>query len=148
MFVVNRNPSAVELRKFGSAMIIGFCVIAAVLWLSAWFRGGTAALAWSGSGRQIAAIVCAVLGAALFGLSRVSLSTTKVVYVGWMSAAVPVGLFMSQVLLTILFVLLLPLFSLIVRFGDPLRRKISAQPSYWEDYKHYEPTLERMRRPF
>jgi hypothetical protein len=41
----------------------------------------------------------------------------------------------------------LPLFSLIVRFGDPLRKKLGGA-TYWEPYRPHEPTLERMRRPF
>jgi hypothetical protein len=45
-------------------------------------------------------------------------------------------------------VIVLPPFSLLVRRKDPLRRKRTKEGSYWEDYKPYEPTLERMKRLF
>ncbi|MEK7710827.1 MAG: hypothetical protein AAB341_02930, partial [Planctomycetota bacterium] len=64
-----------------------------------------------------------------------------------MTATAPVGIVMSTILLTMLFMLILPVFSLIVRMGDPLRKKLGGA-TYWEDYKAHEPTLERMRRPF
>ena len=145
MFTVNRNPSESDLRKFGRAMLIGFGAIAVVLWIGAAWRSG--ASAWTGAGAQVAAIVSASLGAAFFALSRASRSMTKTVYVGWMTATAPVGIVMSTILLTVLFVLILPVFSLIVRMADPLRRKLGGS-TYWEDYKPHEPTLERMRRPF
>jgi hypothetical protein len=147
MFQVNRNPSESDLRKFGRAMLIGFGVIGVVLWIAGARRAGAQVSAWTGSGAQVAAIVLASLGAALFALSRASRSMTKTVYIGWMTVTVPVGIVMSTILLTVLFMLILPVFSLIVRMGDPLRRKLGGT-TYWEDYKAHEPTLERMRRPF
>lgn len=147
MFQVNRNPSESDLRKFGRAMLIGFGAIAVVLWIGAAWRSGTSASAWTGAGAQISAIVLTSLGAGLFALSRASLTMTKTVYVGWMATTAPVGIVMSTILLTLLFVLILPMFSLIVRMADPLRKKLGGA-TYWEDYKMHEPTLERMRRPF
>lgn len=148
MFTVNKNPSPTELRKFGNAMLIGFGALAAVIWLLPAWRGGAAALSWSGRTGQIVAVVFVGLGAGLFVLSRVSGSATRAAYVGWMSVAVPIGVAMSTVLLSLMYFVLLPVFSLIVRRGDPLRRKITGSGTYWEEYKHYEPTLERMRRQF
>jgi len=70
------------------------------------------------------------------------------VYVGWMSAAFAIGAVMTVVLMTVLFIVLLPLFSL-TRLADPLRMKLKpAGESYWEDHKHHESTLERTARPF
>jgi hypothetical protein len=68
-------------------------------------------------------------------------------YVTWMRASTPIGLAMSTVLLSVLFLFMLPLFSLVVRLGDPLRKKL-GETTYWEDYKPHEATLERMRRLF
>ena len=147
MFRVNRNPSESDLRKFGRAMLIGFGAIAIVLWIGAAWRSDASASVWTGAGGQIVAIVSASLGAGLFALSRASRSITRTVYVGWMTATTPVGIVMSTILLTALFVLILPVFSLIVRMADPLRRKLGGS-TYWEDHKPHEPTLERMRRPF
>jgi hypothetical protein len=118
-----------------------------VLWIAAARRSGVSVWVWTGTDAQVAAIVSASLGAALLALSRASRSMTKTVYVGWMTATAPVGIVMSTILLTVLFVLILPVFSLIVRMSDPLRKKLGGA-TYWEDYKAHEPTLERMRRPF
>ncbi len=74
-------------------------------------------------------------------------NTARPVYVAWMTVTVPIGLVMSTVLLTVLFVFVLPLFSLIVRWSDPLQKKLGAS-TYWEEYKPHEHTLERMRRLF
>jgi hypothetical protein len=84
----------------------------------------------------------------LWAIAMTSVSLAKPVYVGWMSVAVPIGLVMSTIMLAVLFFLLLPVFSLVVRWGDPLRKRIRRDGSYWEDYKPYEPTMDRMARPF
>jgi hypothetical protein len=148
MFSVNKNPSVGDLRKFGRAMVIGFAGLALVMWFAPWLKTRNASvLVWSATDPQIAALVLLALGLGLCILGYAAPGTAKLVYVGWMSVAVPVGLAMSMVLLTVLFVFLLPVFSLVVRLGDPLRKKLRGD-SYWEDYKPHEPTLERMRRPF
>ena len=67
--------------------------------------------------------------------------------IAWMSITVPIGIAMSTLLLTIMFILVLPLFSLIVRLADPLRKRLSGS-SYWENYPKHPPTLDRLRRPF
>ncbi|MFQ5591061.1 MAG: hypothetical protein ACE5HE_07865 [Phycisphaerae bacterium] len=149
MFEVNKSPTAGELRKFGWAMLLGFGVLGLVLWLAPWVgTGDTAVLEWAGTGKQMTAVFLWLLGTALIALSFVSRRVTRVVYIAWMSVVVPIGVAMSTLLLTLLFVFLLPVFSVAVRFGDPLRKRRTAEGSYWEDYKHYEPTLERMKRPF
>jgi len=148
LFTVNKNPTPIDLRKFGNAMLIGFGALAAILWLLPSLKEGSVALSWSGRNSQVVAIVFVALGIGLFILSRVSSALTKTIYVGWMSVAVPIGIVMSTIALSILFFLLLPIFSLIIRRSDPLRKKIKRSGTYWEDYKHYEPTLDRMQRQF
>jgi hypothetical protein len=148
MFTVNKSPSVGDLRKFGWAMLLGFGVIGAVLWTAAWGKyGGSGPLGWSGSGAQVVALCLWALGAGLCALSLYSPASAKPVYVTWMRATAPIGIVMSTILLTLVFVLVLPLFALIVRMGDPLRKKLGGS-TYWEDYKPHEPTLERMRRLF
>ena len=148
MFTVNKNPSVGDLRKFGWAMLIGFGVIGAVLWTAAWRKyGGHGLLGWSGVSAQVVALCLWALGAGLCALSLYSPASVKPVYVTWMRVTVPVGMVMSTILLTLVFVLVLPLFALIVRMGDPLRRKLGGS-TYWEDYKPYHHTLDRMRRLF
>ena len=148
MFSVNKNPSGGDLRKFGRAMVIGFAVLALVMWFAPWLKTRNASVpAWSATGSQIVALVLLGVGIGLCILRYAAPSAAKVVYVGWMSVLVPVGLAMSVVLLTVLFVFLLPVFSLVVRMSDPLRKKLRGD-TYWENCKPHEPTLERMRRPF
>ena len=148
MFTINTSPSVGDLRKFGWAMLIGFSVIGGVLWATAWRKyGGHGLLGWSGVGAQVVALCLWGLGAGLCTLSLYSPASAKPVYVTWMRATVPIGTVMSTILLTLVFVLVLPVFALIVRMGDPLRKKLGGS-TYWEDYKPHEPTLERMRRLF
>ena len=155
MFTVNRHPSIRELHKYGVGMLIGFGAIGTLLWLWNWigfrpFPGSwnAAEAAWTGSTRQIAAVCFWVLGTGMSLLSYVAPRSAKHVYVAWMSVVVPIGIVMSTVMLSILYFVLLPVFSLIVRFGDPLGRKSKSGGTYWEDHKLHEPTLERMGRQF
>lgn len=147
MFTVNKNPTNADLRKFGWSMLLGFGFIGAILWFVAWHRSGRGTLGWSGAASQHIAVWLFVLGVGLCVIGTKAPSLARPVYVTWMRASTPIGLVMSTVLLTVLFVFVLPLFSLVVRWGDPLRRKIGGT-TYWENYKPYEHTLDRMRRLF
>jgi hypothetical protein len=145
MLSVNRSPSTSELRKFGWAMILGFGVIGALLW---YLGPDPNTLAWTGGGKQVLGPCLWGLGIALLGVSFGPRSLAVPVYVGWMSAAFFLGSIMTAVLMSALFIVLLPVFSLI-RFADPLRLKLKPPgESYWEDHKHHESTLERTARPF
>ena len=149
MFTVNKNPAAADLRKFGWAMLIGFGVIGALVWLAPWFRtGDVGLLAWAARWNQIMAVVFGGLGLALSILSFSSAAAARPVYIVWMTVAVAVGFVVATVMLTLLFVVLLPVFAIVARWGDPLRKKRHAGRTYWEDYKPHEPTLERMTRLF
>jgi hypothetical protein len=149
MFTVNRNPTADDIRKFGYAMLIGFWAVGALLWLGPWLKTrDLSVLGWSGTGLQFTAIGLQTLGVGLCLLSLAAPGAAKPVYVAWMTVAVAIGVVMSTVLLTALFLCLLPVFSLVVRAGDPLRKRLTAGGSYWEDYRPHEATLERMKRPF
>ncbi len=147
MFKVNKNPSVRDLRKFGWAMLLGFSVIAMILWLLAWRRYGGDLLSWSGAASQGVAVGIFFLGIGLCVIGVAAPSIARPIYIAWMTVTVPIGMVMSTILLTMLFVFLLPLFSLVVRLGDPLRKKLGGA-TYWEDYKPHEHTLERMRRLF
>jgi len=130
-------------------MIAGFAVLGGILWLAPWVKQQEmAALAWSGSRVQVAAVCLWALGLVLLGVSRGPHALARAVYVGWMSVAVLLGIVMTTILLTAIFIVVLPLFSVVVRLGDPLRKKLTNDDTYWEDYRPYEPTMERMRRPF
>ncbi len=149
MFTVNRNPSRDDLRKFGRAMFIGFFAIGALLDFFPFLStGDVLALGWHETPLQYTAVGSMVLGVGLWVLSVAAPRAAKPVYVVWMTAAVAMGTVMTTILLTLLFVLFLPPFSLVVRLGDPLRKRLTGKDSYWEDYKPHEATLTRMQRPF
>jgi hypothetical protein len=150
MFTVNRHPSSADLRSFGRAMLLGFASLGGAVWIVSWWRGAFPSLLdWTGTSAQLAAVGLWAAGVLLYATSHwAPTSIAKPVYVGWMSAATTVGMIMTTVLLTILFVVMLPVFSLVVRASDPLRKRFKSGGTYWEDYRSHEPTLERMRRPF
>lgn len=129
-------------------MLFGFSLLAAIAWWLHARKHGLGWTAWTGGTGQIIAAVFAAAGVvlAIIGVAMPT-AVSRPVYVAWMSATIPLGIIMSTIMLTLLFVFLLPVFSVIVRMGDPLRKKLGGA-TYWEDYKHYEPTLERMARPF
>ena len=149
MFTVNKNPSVRDLSKFGWAMLFGFGVIGAVLWLAPWIKHRDAALLdWSGTSVQITAVCVWTVGLLLCLLGTIAPAVAKPVYVIWMTVGVAIGTVMSTVLLTVMFFVLLPVFSLVVRLGDPLRKKRHNGKTYWEDYKPHDVTIERLQRPF
>ena len=149
MFTVNKNPSIGDLRSFGLAMFLGFFFIGALLFFAPFLRTrDVLVLDWTGTRLQYTAVVLQTLAFGLWLLSVKAPRAAKPVYIVWMTFAATMGRVMFTVLLTVLFVLLLPVFSLIVRTGDPLRRKLQRGGSYWEDYRPHETSLERMKRPF
>jgi len=149
VFTVNKNPTVDDLRKFGYAMLTGFVFIGVVIYVAPWLTAREiSALHWAGTWRQWTAVCLGPLGVALCGLSILSPRAAKPVYIVWMTVAVAFGKVVSTVMLTLLFVFFLPVFSLIVRLGDPLRKRLKREGTYWEDYKPQDPTIERMMRPF
>lgn len=68
------------------------------------------------------------------------------IWAGWKKVAHAMGVFNTYLLLSVLYFLFIPFFSL-VRFSDPLSKRLGAA-SYWRDRKPVPDTLERHRRPF
>jgi hypothetical protein len=151
MFTVNKNPSAKDVASFGWVMLGGFGVIGALLWYVALLpKGGwtpAAGWGWNGAGRHVAALVLWALAVLSLIVCRGWPPAGRGYYVVWMTGAMYIGTVVTTVLLTVLFFVLLPLFSLI-RLADPLRLKWNRQESYWEKPSPHEATLERIRRPF
>lgn len=141
MMSVKRNPSAGDLRRFGLAMLLGFGVLGVLLW---WRAGWV----WTGGGRQWTASTLWCVGGLLALVSLGPRRLSVPVYVGWMTGAFWIGRVVTPVMLTVLFVLVLPVFALI-RLSDPLRLRLRPKGgSYWEDHRPQEHTLARMARPF
>ena len=155
LFTVNKKPTTSELHSFGWAMLGGFAVMGAIVWCLPAIKAGIkseetaswAMLQWGYSRVQWFSIGMWILGPVLCVLSFMPYPLARAVYVGWMSVVVPVGMVMSTLLLTVLFVVVLPVFTLI-RLKDPLRKRLKKDGSYWEDSKPHEATIDRMMRPF
>lgn len=143
---VNRNPDARTLRQFRLLMFAAMTGLAVL----AWYRTIYSEAVWNGpvfiamyGGFALWALALLVL---LFSWS--SEAATRSLYVGWMSATRPLGVLMFTVGLSLMFFVLLPIFALIIRWNDPMRRKLRASSTYWEPVKPCEPTPQRMARPF
>jgi hypothetical protein len=146
MYEINRNPTRAELRKFGVVILCGLTVIGALLWWTG--RGEGAGWGWNGSRLHWTAAALWFVGAGVFLLTLMSQGPSRVIYVAWMTLAGGIGTVVTFVLLSVLYFVFLPIFSLI-RFKDPLRLKMPRTAhSYWEEHKHHESTLERTARPF
>jgi len=129
-------------------MLAGFGLFAIVIWTLSTLRHDRSLLTWVGDSNQWTAVGLALLGVLLLTVSRMPAAIARPVYVVWMSAATAIGIVVSTILLTVLFLFVLPPFALIVRWKDPVRKKLRPQGTYWESYPPYEPTLDRLRRPF
>jgi len=67
---------------------------------------------------------------------------------GWMKIVRPIGVFQTYLIMTVIFVVVVPFFSL-KRVLDPLRLRIRREGSYWEPRRPLEDlSLERFHRPF
>lgn len=133
-FKVNKNPTLKDLRQFGVVMLIGFAVIAGLVY---WLKPGNNVPYYLGG-----------LGLVMFLIEMiVPTSLGRIVYIGWMTGATYMGMVMVPFFLTLLYFILLPPFALI-RLKDPLRMKLTPDGTYWEKHENHEASLERMRRPF
>lgn len=142
MFTLSTSPAPGELRKFGVTVLIGLGVIGLLIW---WLKPPVDPAAGLSVWRSVAIVLWGI-GVCVAALSFLVPRAGRYVYVGWMGAALALGAAMTRVLLTVLFVVLLPIFALI-RFRDPLRKRMEAE-TYWEEYDRHEATLDRVLRPF
>jgi hypothetical protein len=134
--MVVRDPTREELRRFGVTMLCALGVVGGLLW---WLAP------LGGLGRS-AAIVVWVVGACVAVLSWAAPGLGRPLHRGWMTVAAWLSAVMMAVLLTVLFIALLPFFTFI-RLGDPLRKRAEHE-SYWEPHARDAPSLDRVLRPF
>ena len=144
MFTVNKNPSLRDLRWFALGMLVGFPMISLLLVYLPRVRSAEGHASPPPLGLAIGLSAVGIL-AGLIALTSPRLG--RKLYITWMTLTMPIGLIVSTLLLTLIYFVFLPVFSLIVRRHDPLRKKLGGT-TYWEVYKPHEPTLDRMRRPF
>lgn len=135
---MGENVTTKDLRIFG----IGSGVILIVLgqlvnWRFEWESRQTVMMVMSGIGA-----VGAVMG-------LLAPRALEPIYKPWMAGAMVMGVVMTAVLMSVLFIVVVPIFSLI-RFTDPLRMRLSKDPSdsYWEPHRNSEPTIDRFSKPF
>ncbi len=122
MIEINTNPTQRELRVFGILLCLFVVVLASLLFWRWELRG--LAMAVSAAGTLL------LLVYATFPASR------RLVYVGWMTAAYPIGVVVSFGLLAAIYYGVLTPIGLLRRWmlGDPLTRQGDvAAKSYWVD---------------
>jgi hypothetical protein len=127
-----------NLRIFGFAFVAVFILLAA-------FSG----YVWKLENAGLWVPVFLIL-AMLFGIpSFFAPDALRPMYGPWMKMAFVLGAVMTTVLMTVLFIVVVPFFSL-VRLKDPLRTAKSRDPSasFWEPHRNSEATVERFGRPF
>jgi hypothetical protein len=148
---VNRNPTQSQIHVFGLVVLGGMVVIGVLLWYRGLLAAGCwwpdAGWGWKGNSSQVVAIVLWALGVCIAVACLLSYVLGRLLYIVWMTGAMYLGMVMTTLMLSVLFFVLLPVFSLI-RLKDPLRLKLKRSDSYWEEPTPHEATIDRMRRPF
>ncbi len=118
---INWRPDHKELRNFGLIAVVASAVISLLLCML------------KGLGIQWILIISGI-GIIIFLFSIISDKVSRIIYVGLILVTVPVGWFVSFILLASFYFLLLAPIGLIFRFvgRDPLCRKFdSSAESYW-----------------
>jgi len=120
MIVINRNPSSQDLRQFGVLWLVFFTAIGAMVWYRTDSEVVTV-LIW------VAALIIGVLG-------FVFLNFMRLVYLGMICLAFPIGWVISHVVLATVYYVVLSPIALILRIAryDPLgKRPDGSRESYW-----------------
>lgn len=148
---VNRDPTVEQVRSFGRVMFAAFAVLGGLLWYlgvkpEAGWRP-EAGWGWQGGFHHLAAVVLWGLAVGIGVICPASHSAGRRIYVVWMTFGMALGTVMTTVLLTVMYFLVLPIFTLI-RLKDPLRKRLHREGTYWETHTPHEATLDRTLRPF
>ena len=116
---INRQPSRAERFKLSLVLLIGF---------------GLIGLLQLRSDRPKAALALGLMALGLFVLANVP-PAGRVLYVVWMGLGVALGFVTQPVVMMVAYGLLFVPLGLAFRLAgrDLLKRKTTAQPSYWEE---------------
>lgn len=118
---INWNPADKDLRNFGRTAIIASVLAGVLLYIT-----NSLGLKWC--------VIIAGIGFVCFLSSILSLTLTRLIYLGLTLITHPVGIAVSTVLLALFYYLLLTPIGLIFRLmrRDSLRRKFEREAkSYW-----------------
>ena len=122
MIEIDNDPSKKDLFWFG-VMLVGFVAVLGVVMHYLW--GTTLESAYWAWG----------IGGALSVVYWAVPPSRRLVYVGWMYAAFPIGWTVSHLVLAIVYFLILTPIGVLVRkfSGDPMQRRLEPErASYWE----------------
>ncbi|MEW6307279.1 MAG: hypothetical protein AB1705_27815 [Verrucomicrobiota bacterium] len=125
---VNWNPDLAARKSFARSLVIGFPIVAVVLYLIRWLALGikdpTVPL-WIGGAGFAAGVVFWVLP-----------QIAKPFYLVWYGLACCIGLVISNVILTVFYYTLMTLIGLLLRImgKDPLQKSFNRNAkTYWHD---------------
>lgn len=116
-----RSPSSRELRIFSALWLVFFCLLGLLSW-----RGGSPRVAMS--------LVAAGGIVGLAGLARPPL--VRAIFVVWTGVTYPIGLFITRLLMSAMFYLVVTPVGLLQRLlgADAMTRQIDrSAPSYWQE---------------
>lgn len=124
MIEINKNPSRRELNWFGVLFALFFAIVGAVvMWKFGSVR--TAQIIWG---------VAAVITVVYYALPPVR----RLLYLGWMYAAYPIGWTVSHVLLGVIYYLVMTPIGLVMRLAgrDGLEQRIDrSADTYWTEHR-------------
>jgi Na+/H+-translocating membrane pyrophosphatase len=134
---INLNPEKKQLRSFGAIALAAGVVLWAILFL---YKRVTFPLS----------IIPLIAGAVIFFCSLVSHRLTRLIYVTMMLAALPIGLAVSFIVMTVFYLLIITPLALFFRIigRDVLNRRFDSEAkSYWLSHKQCQ-NPERYFRQF
>lgn len=101
-------------------------------------------------GRMTVVLIFGALGAALVVAGLLVPPAARAFHTAWMRFAVLLGHINSRVLLTLMYYLVVTPYGVVTRLvgRDPLRRRGTAQGSYWVERKTTRQTREQFERLF
>lgn len=147
---INWKPDQVELRKFAISLIIGFPVIAVVLFFVKWIFGDPDLKTGSAMPDPQGFLLLGGIGAAVGLVCLLIPPIARLLYPVWYGIAACIGIVLANLLFTLLFYVLfapLGLFMRLIIGRDPLNLKFKrGTASYWIDAPPSRPSTHYFRQ--